>query len=275
MIISTQPEVIMPMPASSAPLPCPAKATLTSLPVRQIHHLHPGSETAAALRCTSCLLSAFCLPEGLTREDIEKLDTVVSVRRTVRRGHALYRTDDPFENIYAVRAGSFKSLLFNPDGREQVMSFQIAGELLGLDGLSSQRHACDAIALEDSQVCVIPFHRLEALCHDIPSIQQMVHQFLGEEIARERRLLMVLGNMRAEERLASFILDLSDRLTERGYSSREFHLRVTREEIGNYLGLKMETVSRIFSRFQDAGFIELQQKLIRIVDIDGLRSVLA
>lgn len=265
----------MPMPASSAPLPCPAKATLTSLPVRQIHHLHPGSETAAALRCTSCLLSAFCLPEGLTREDIEKLDTVVSVRRTVRRGHALYRTDDPFENIYAVRAGSFKGLLFNPDGREQVMSFQIAGELLGLDGLSSQKHACDAIALEDSQVCVIPFHRLEALCHDIPSIQHMVHQFLGEEIARERRLLMVLGNMRAEERLASFILDLSDRLTERGYSSREFHLRVTREEIGNYLGLKMETVSRIFSRFQDTGFIELQQKLIRIVDIDGLRSVLA
>lgn len=265
----------MRLPATSAPLPCPAKATLTSLPVRQIHHLHPASETAAALRCTSCLLSAFCLPEGLSREDIEKLDAVVSVRRTVRRGHALYRTDDPFENIYAVRAGSFKSLLFNPDGREQVMSFQIAGELLGLDGLSMQKHACDAIALEDSQVCVIPFHRLEALCHDIPGIQHMVHQFLGEEISRERRLLMVLGNMRAEERLASFILDLSDRLTERGYSSREFHLRVTREEIGNYLGLKMETVSRIFSRFQDAGFIELQQKLIRIVDIDGLRSVLA
>ncbi|WP_293029696.1 helix-turn-helix domain-containing protein [Pandoraea sp.] len=252
----------------------PANPVTVAMSRRQIHHLHEVSDNTAALHCTSCLLRAICLPSGLSMQDAELLNTLISARRTIRRGHGLYHAGDPFENIYAVRAGSFKTQLFNPEGREQITGFQISGELLGLDGITGGRHDCDAIALEDSQVCVIPFKHLEQLSFDMPTIQHMVHRLLGAEISRERKLLMVLGNMCAEERVASFILDFSARLTARGYSSSEFNLRVTREEIGNYLGMKMETVSRIFSRFQDAGYIAMRQRLIRIVDLDGLRAVL-
>lgn len=264
------PEVKMSLSTS---MPHPVAPPLPGLPGRHIRNLHATETIADAIHCTSCLLRGFCLPCGLAQEDIEKLDSLVSLRRTIRRGQALYHANDAFENIYAARTGSFKSLLFNRDGREQITSFRIAGELLGLDGISTDRHICDAVALEDSQVCVIPFRRLARLGQGFPTIQNKIHQLFGEEITREHKLLMMLGNMRAEERVATFILDLSDRLTARGYSSKEFTLRATRDEIGNYLGIKMETVSRAFSRLQESGLISLQQKLIRIVDVQGLRAL--
>jgi CRP/FNR family transcriptional regulator len=179
--------------------------------------------------------------------------------------------NDSFENIYAVRTGSLKTIVLNGDGREQITGFQMAGELLGLDGIGMEKHICAASALEDSQLCVIPFKQLEKLCRESPAVQHHMHKIMSNEIVREHKLLMLLGNMRTEERLAIFLLDLSQRLQARGYSAREFYLRMTREDIGNYLGMKLETVSRIFSRFQKFGLISVQQKQIAIIDMEGLR----
>lgn len=242
--------------------------------IGRIHSLDMShAPVSAEPHCASCVLQAFCLPGDLEQSVVEQLDKLVCVRRRIQRGQFLYHAGDAFENIYAVRAGSFKTLLFHRAGREQVTGFQMAGNLLGLDGLSTRYHICDAIALEDSQVCVIPFQRLEHLGQDLPLIQHQVHRLLGEEIAREHRMLMLLGNMQAEERLATFLLDFSDHLAARGYSPRVFNLRVTREEIGNYLGLKMETISRVFSRFQKLGLICVNQKEVKILDLDGLRTM--
>ena len=225
--------------------------------------------------CANCNLREICLPAGLAADELDQLDDMVYTRRKIKRGDALYRAGEPFDAIYAVRIGFFKSRVTLEDGRDQVTGFSMAGEILGMDGISHDRHNCDAIALEDSEVCTIPYDRLEQLAHDIPSLQRHFHKVMSREIVRENGVMMLLGVMRAEERLAAFLLNLSQRLNARGYSALEFNLRMTREEIGSYLGLKLETVSRAFSKFQADGLIEVDQKYVRIVDVDGLRQVYA
>jgi CRP/FNR family transcriptional regulator len=150
----------------------------------------------------------------------------------------------------------------------------MAGDMLGMDGIGSDQHSCNAVALEDSEVCVIPYARLEELSRELSVLQQHFHKVMSREIVREHGVMLLLGSMRAEERLAAFLLNLSQRFTSRGYSPSEFNLRMTREEIGSYLGLKLETVSRTFSKFQEDGLIGVQQKNIRILDSEGLKSVL-
>jgi CRP/FNR family transcriptional regulator len=221
--------------------------------------------------CSGCSLRHVCLPCGLACEEVERLDSLIYFRRSVKRGHAIYRAGSAFDSIYAVRFGSFKTAVLHDDGREQVTGFQIAGELLGLDGISTEKHTCDAIALEDSELCVIPFQHLEKLCREFETIQRHFHKLMSGEIVREYGLMLLLGNMRAEERLATFLLNLAQRLKVRGYSSSEFHLRMTREEIGSYLGMKLETVSRTFSKFHEEGLINIQQKQVGILDGEGLR----
>jgi CRP/FNR family transcriptional regulator len=211
----------------------------------------------------------------LSNEDLQKLDELVGARRKVRRGQNLYRVGDVFEAIYAVRTGFFKTDVIMEDGREQVTGFQMPGEILGMDGIGTEIHNCNAIALEDSEVCIIPFAQLETLSREITTLQHNFHKVMSREIVRDHGLMMLLGTMRAEERLAAFLLNLSQRFTARGYSPAEFHLRMTREEIGSYLGLKLETVSRAFSRFQEEGLIGVQQKHIRILDIPGLKKILS
>jgi CRP/FNR family transcriptional regulator len=223
--------------------------------------------------CSNCSLRELCLPVGLSDEDMGRLDSLVFVRRTVKRGDHLFRAGDAFASLYAVRAGFFKTKLLLEDGREQVTGFQMAGELLGMDGIGTERHTCDAVALEDSEVCVMPYERLENLSREVAALQQHFHKVMSREIVREHGVMMLLGSMRAEERLAAFLLNLSQRLSARGYSPHEFNLRMTREEIGSYLGLKLETVSRAFSRFQEDGLIAVQQKNIRILSPAGLREL--
>jgi len=193
----------------------------------------------------------------------------------VKRGESLYRSGDAFGSIYAVRSGFFKSGVVLEDGRDQVTGFHMPGEILGLDGIGTERHTCGATALEDSEVCVIPFARLEEVSREVRTLQHQFHKVMSREIVRDQGVMMLLGTMRAEERLAAFLLNLSQRFVTRGYSPAEFHLRMTREEIGSYLGLKLETVSRVFSRFQEAGLVAVQQKHIRILDPEGLRALLA
>ncbi|HEX5803337.1 MAG TPA: cyclic nucleotide-binding domain-containing protein, partial [Azospira sp.] len=197
--------------------------------------------------CSNCNLHEICLPLGLSHDEIEKLDELVSIRRRLKRGEHLYRAGEPFSSIYAVRSGFFKTDVLLEDGREQVTGFQMTGELLGLDGISTETHSCNAVALEDSDVCTIPFSNLEGLSREIQTLQHHFHKVMSREIVRDHGVMMLLGTMRAEERLAAFLLNLSQRFTARGYSPAEFYLRMTREEIGSYLGLKLETVSRAFS----------------------------
>ncbi|GAP33706.1 fumarate/nitrate reduction transcriptional regulator Fnr [Piscinibacter sakaiensis] len=223
--------------------------------------------------CSNCNLRELCLPLGLSAEELGRLDTLVARRRSVPRGEALFRNGDPFESLFAVRTGFFKTSVSSEDGRDQVTGFQMAGELLGLDGISHDRHACDAIALEDSQVCVIPFEDLEHLSQQFRELQHQFHKIMSREIVRDQGVMLLLGSMRAEERLAAFLLNLTQRLHARGFSASALVLRMTREEIGSYLGLKLETVSRTFSKFQDDGLLEVKQRQIRVLDEAGLRQV--
>ncbi|MCK6432603.1 MAG: fumarate/nitrate reduction transcriptional regulator Fnr [Aquabacterium sp.] len=223
--------------------------------------------------CSNCNLRELCLPVGLTRDNVDKLDTLVANRRNVARGDTLFRAGDAFQALYAVRTGFFKTCVSSEDGRDQVTGFQMAGELLGLDGISNDSHSCDAVALEDSQVCVIPYDQLEELSREFTELQHQFHKIMSREIVRDHGVMLLLGSMRAEERLAAFLLNLTQRLQARGFSASALVLRMTREEIGSYLGLKLETVSRTFSKFQEEGILEVKQRQIRIVSQDKLQSL--
>jgi CRP/FNR family transcriptional regulator len=224
--------------------------------------------------CSTCGLKELCLPVGLSQPEMDRLDDLIHLRRTTKKGQSIYRAGDRFDALYAVRSGFFKSNVLLEDGRDQVTGFYMGGELIGMDGIGTEVHTCDAIALEDSEVCVIPFSRLEDLSREVQALQHHFHKVMSREIVRDHGVMMLLGSMRAEERLAAFLVNLSQRFTARGYSPSEFYLRMTREEIGSYLGLKLETVSRVFSRFQDDGLVSVQQKHIRITNVDGLKDLL-
>jgi CRP/FNR family transcriptional regulator len=191
----------------------------------------------------------------------------------IRNRTSLYRENDPFRNVYTILAGSFKTIVRHPDGRNQVTGFQLSGDTLGLDGVHTSHHTWEAVAIEDSRVCIIPFYLLELLCSEFKAIQQHVHRMMSGEIVRESALMMLLGTMSADQRLAAFLLNMSDCLNIRGYSPVQFNLRMTRDEIGSYLGMKLETVSRMFSKFQLDGLVDTRGKMIRILDLDGLSRV--
>ncbi len=233
---------------------------------------HVGTCGAA---CSSCNLREICLPVGLTRAELEYIDRrLVATRRRVVRGAALYRSGDAFEAVFAVWTGFFKTCVAHKDGRDQVTGFQMGGELIGLDGIGSGRHELDAVALEDSQVCVIPYDALKNLAHEVPSLQTQFHKIMSHEIVRNQGVMLLLGSMYAEERLAAFLLNLTHRLQTRGYSASAVLLRMTREEIGSFLGLTIETVSRTFTKFQAEGLLFVRNRQLRITDPLGLQHVL-
>jgi len=213
------------------------------------------------------------MPLGLNETEMERVDEVVATRRKVSRGDNLFRNGDKFNALYAIRTGFFKTRISAEDGRDQVTGFQMAGEIIGLDGIVSDHHTCDAVALEDAEVCVMPFDRIEELSREITSLQRHVHKIMSREIVRENGVMLLLGSMRAEERLAAFLLNLVQRLHARGFSQSELVLRMTREEIGSYLGLKLETVSRTFSKFVEDGIVEVKQRHVRILNPDGLKLI--
>jgi CRP/FNR family transcriptional regulator len=197
----------------------------------------------------------------------------VAARRKIARGDILYRNGEKFSALYAIRTGFFKTTVAAEDGRDQVTGFQMAGEVIGLDGIVSDHHTCDAVALEDAEVCVMNFDRLEDLSREINALQRHVHKIMSREIVRENGVMLLLGSMRADERLAAFLLNLVQRLHARGFSQSELVLRMTREEIGSYLGLKLETVSRTFSKFVEEGIVEVKQRHVRILNPDALKLI--
>jgi CRP/FNR family transcriptional regulator, anaerobic regulatory protein len=235
----------------------------------------PNGARKFEVTCSSCNLREMCLPGGLCAEDLKRVENIVYARRRVKRGESLFKAGDEFSAVYAIRSGFFKTGLIDHEGREQVTGFFMVGELLGMDGVGSGRYNGNAIALEDSEVCVMPFSLIEEMSREVPSLQRHLHSVLAREIVRDHGVMMLLGSMRAEERLATFLINLSRRFVRRGYSSSDFNLRMTREELGSYLGLKLETVSRLFSQFQKDGLIEVDQKHVRILDIAGLERILS
>jgi CRP/FNR family transcriptional regulator len=231
------------------------------------------NSTSIKVACSNCNLRELCMPLGLNESEMERVDEVVATRRKVARGENLFRNGDKFNALFAIRTGFFKTRISAEDGRDQVTGFQMAGEIIGLDGIVSDHHTCDAVALEDAEVCVMPFDRIEELSREITSLQRHVHKIMSREIVRENGVMLLLGSMRAEERLAAFLLNLVQRLHARGFSQSELVLRMTREEIGSYLGLKLETVSRTFSKFVDDGIVEVKQRHVRILNPDGLKLI--
>ena len=228
---------------------------------------HPQRST-----CSACSLREQCLPAGLGALEINTVDRLIHLRRTVAQGELLFRNNAPLQSLYAIRTGFMKTRLPHPDGGEQVMGFHLPGDLLGLDALGDGRPLCDAVALETSDVCEIPVTALSLLLRKIPSLQQQFHRIMSREIAHDHRMMLLLGSLRAPERLAAFLLNLSQRYAARGYSQAEFMLHMTRADIGSHLGLTLETVSRELSRLRAGKLIEVQSRLIRITDMAGLTS---
>ena len=223
--------------------------------------------------CSNCNLRELCMPIGLTSEELDRIDTAVAARRKIKRGTTLFRNGEKFASLFAIRTGFFKTRVASEDGRDQVTGFQMAGEIIGLDGIVNDHHTCDAVALEDAEVCVMPFDRVEELSREVISLQRHVHKILSREIVREHGVMLLLGSMRAEERLATFLLNLVQRLHARGFSQSELVLRMTREEIGSFLGLKLETVSRTFSKFAEDNIVEVRQRHVRILNTDMLKEI--
>ncbi|CAL61795.1 Transcriptional activator protein anr [Herminiimonas arsenicoxydans] len=231
--------------------------------------------SAVRASCATCSMHQLCLPMGLGENDIDKLDQIIGRRRKVPRDGYLYRMDDPFTNLYAVRIGHFKTYQVNAGGEQQITGFQMAGELLGMDAISTDRHHCDAIALEDSEVCEIPFPRLEELFGSMPILLRHFHRMMSQEITREQSVMLLLGNMRAEQRFAAFLVNLASRYVARGYSSTSFQLRMSREDIGNYLGLTIESISRLLSKFKKQGLLKVSNREIELLDLVTLKAMAA
>ena len=231
----------------------------------------PAARPGAA--CSSCCLQGVCLPCDLAGNDLDRFDQIATQKRRIARGASLYRSGDAFESLYAVRSGGFKSVGVSQLGDEKITGFHLPGELMGLDAISPGRHGYNAVALEDSEVCAIPFAALERMALVVPSLQHQMFRVISGDISRDHGLMLLLGRMTAEQRLGAFLLSLSRRYERLGFAANRFVLRMTREEIGSYLGLTLETVSRVLSRFQRDGLVHVQQRDIELLDAGALREL--
>ncbi len=247
----------------------PPQATGTErMPSSNIVDLH-GLKQA----CSACSLHDLCIPMGITNEELESLEKIINRRRPLHRGDYLYRPGDRMEALYAVRSGSVKTSALSDDGQEQVTGFHLPGELLGLDAISEGIHPCAARALETTSVCEIPFDRLEELAGRVPGLQRQLFRIMSREIQTDEHLMTLLAKKSSDARLAAFLLSLSSRFGERGFSRQEFNLTMSRNDIANYLGLAVETVSRLFTRFQESGLLSVDRKLVEILDMDRMHQV--
>jgi CRP/FNR family transcriptional regulator, anaerobic regulatory protein len=247
-----------------------------SVPVRKAIFAKPPAQATVArcpTLCSTCALRSTCLPCGLPQHEAGDFDQLIYSRRRIRRGEHLYHAGDAFASLYAFRLGFFKSYVDTPDGQTQVTGFPMAGEVVGMDGIETERHRLNVVALDDGEVCVIPYDHFRALTLRLPAVQHQMLKMMSREIVREQDLMALLGGMRAESRVAAFLLALSEKFAARGYSAIEFHLRMTRDEIGSYLGLKLETVSRALSQFHEKGLIKVHLRSIAITDMPGLKAL--
>ncbi len=227
-----------------------------------------------SVHCSTCMMGHVCLPTGMPAHEIEKLDNLVKDRIRIEKGEALYRTGETLNALFGLRLGSIKTQLEEANGQQQITGFFLPGEIIGLDGMIEGQHTSTAVAMEDSEVCVVRIQDIDEISRHVPSLQHQVRRLMSKEIGRSHQVLLALGSMRSEQRLASFLINMSQRLSALGYSSTDFVMRMGREEIGNYLGLTIETVSRLFSRFAREGLIHVSQREVRILDMAALTELL-
>ncbi len=225
--------------------------------------------------CENCNLAELCLPRGLNKDELDELDKVVRQSRPLHKGDHLFRSGDPLSSLYTVRSGSVKLFTHSDDGDEQIIGFYLPGEIVGLDGIEDNEHSCTAVALETSSLCTFPYTQLTDVCKKVPALQDQMFRLMGREISYENKLLLTISKKSAEERIATFLSSLSVRFRQLGFSADEFKLSMSRQEIGNYLGLTIETVSRIFSRFQKKNYIIIDKKHIQILDRHSLETMCA
>lgn len=226
-----------------------------------------------AIKCQDCSISQLCIPVSLNADEMGKLDDIIERKKPLHKGDYLFEAGQPLRSIYAVRSGSFKSYTLTESGEEQITGFHLAGDIVGFDGISTMSHKSYAQAMETSMMCEIPFTTLDELSGKLPKLRQQVMRMMSNEINYDQEMLLMLNKKTAEERLAAFLANLSTRFGERGFSKKEFRLTMTRGEIGNYLGLTVETISRLLSRFQKASIIKVEGKFITILDHDELFKV--
>lgn len=223
--------------------------------------------------CDSCSLRPICMPSAITPEQLDAIDRIVKRGRSIKRGETLFHLSSPFESIYAVRSGALKTYSLAPNGEELVTGFYLPGEILGLEGISQGTHMATAVALETSTVCEIPFERFEELALQIPSLQQHFFHLMSAEIWRDRLLHRLLGKRSADDRVVALLLSISARQQRRGLSSTQFRLPMSRYDIGNYLGLAVETVSRIFTRLNKKELVRVKGREIEIPCLDVLKQI--
>ena len=235
------------------------------------------SEKVISLRdikvaCGECSLNEICLPVGVDADDLDRLDAIIDRKRPLARGDHLFRNGERFRALYAVRSGSLKTYATSADGQEQVMGFLLPGELVGLDAIADGYHPLSAKALETTSVCEIPFADLSSLSAQLPTLQHQMLRIMSKEIREDEHNMVILGQKSAEERLAAFLVSLSSRFRRRGFSPNQFNLSMSRGDIGNYLGLALETVSRLFTRFQNEKLLRVDRKHIELLDLERLRA---
>ena len=223
--------------------------------------------------CGNCRLNTLCLPLALDSADVERLDNIIQRGKPLQKGEHLYQEGVAFTAVYAVRSGAIKAYRVTDDGREQVTGFYFPGEILGMDGISKNAHACSARALETAAVCEIPFSHLQELSTQMPDLQRHFFQLMSREITEDQQLITLLSKNTAEERIAALMLSISSRNARRKLSATQFRLPMSRIDIGNYLGLTVETVSRVFSRLQKLEILEVSNKEIKILDLDALKEI--
>ena len=223
--------------------------------------------------CSNCSLDNICLPRGLTQTEINNVSQVVKARKTLQRGDFIYREGDHFKGLLAIKSGSAKLIANDNHGNEHILNILLPGELLGFDGLSNEKHGCAAIALETMTFCILPADSMNQLFQNVPSLTRELFRHSGEKMLEDKNQL-VLSKRPAEERLAYFLISLSERLKRRGFSSSEFKLSLTRQEIGNHLGLALETVSRLLKKFQEDELIVVQNRFIQIKNLNSLKKLL-
>lgn len=252
----------------------PARAIVLRPPVRPGFAIAPKELRAGlpAAPCQACGVQRLCLPGGLDDRSKPVLDGLLIGRRRLRKGQKLYRAGEPFLFLYAVRVGTFKAGLPLTDGGEHVSAFHLPGDIMGFDGVADGRHRTTATALEAAEACPIPFSQLMEACAGSTDLRKRVAQLMGAQLVREYRTTQLVARHLSEARVAGFLLLVSGWMHERGYSPREFHLRMSRAEIGSYLGTSLETVSRALSLFARRGFIRVQNRRIELVDEEGLRA---
>ncbi|MHB0776314.1 fumarate/nitrate reduction transcriptional regulator Fnr [Halomonas sp. WWR20] len=224
-------------------------------------------------RCQTCSLSSLCLPLALALEDMSQFDAIIQRRAPLKKGEVLFRQGTPFMSVYAVRSGSLKQVTTDSTGEEQLTNFYLPSELVGLDGIDEQKYLGSVIALETTTVCEIPFDRLDVLSEKLPQLRNQLYRSMSKEMRDDRRMMRLLSRKTADERLANFFTTLSMRFRRRGYSPYSFRLSMSRADIGNYLGLAVETVSRILSRFQQQGLVSVQGREVHVLDLDALSAL--